>query len=133
MKLNNKLLIAHATKLAVFKRVSHDVKVGEVACVLLTASENLYTGINIQACCGLGFCAEYSAIAKMITAGETLVKIMVAVDDEGTILSPCGRCREFFFQINPNNVNMDVILAPNKTIKLEKLLPYNWQKLKKKK
>jgi len=43
------------------------------------------------------------------------------------IISPCGRCREFIRQIHPDNVNTEVILDTDKTVKLVELLPrHDW-------
>jgi cytidine deaminase len=42
----------------------------------------------------MGFCAEHAAIASMLTAGESKIMTIVAVNCEGAILPPCGRCRE---------------------------------------
>ena len=44
------------------------------------------------------------------------------------ILPPCGRCREFMYQINSDNLEADVIIGENKVIKLKKLLPHTWDK-----
>ena len=39
---------------------------------LETASGNVYTGINLDLACGIGFCAEHSAVAEMLKARETV-------------------------------------------------------------
>ncbi|MCU9602113.1 hypothetical protein OEV75_13000 [Caldibacillus kokeshiiformis] len=49
--------------------------------------------------CSIGFCAEHSAITAMVTAGERKIAKIVAVYEDGSILPPCGRCREFISQI----------------------------------
>jgi cytidine deaminase len=78
---------------------------------------------------GTGFCAEHSAIAAMVTAGEYRIKRIVAVckDDAGAtyVLPPCGRCRELMRQIDPANLDADVVLAADKAVKLRELLPYH--------
>jgi cytidine deaminase len=81
----------------------------------------------------MGFCAEHNAIGAMITAGEYKIKKIVAVwkDKENNIfiMSPCGRCREFMRQIDDENLETDVILEKDRTVKLKDLLPYyNWCK-----
>jgi len=115
------------------KSVLHPQKVGsylvgDVGCALLTDKNNIYLGVCIDSGSGMGFCAEHSAIAAMVTAGEYKIKKIVAVwqDDTGTyILSPCGRCREFIRQIDKDNLDTEVILATNKIVKLAELLPYH--------
>ena len=48
---------------------------------------------------------------------------------EAYVFSPCGRCREFMYQINNKNLNTKVILDKNKAVKLKELLPYaGWSK-----
>ena len=97
--------------------------VGDVACALVTDKGNVYLGVSIDACCGIGFCAEHSAIAAMVTHGERVIKKIVAVGKDGMPLSPCGRCREFMHQIHEENSEADVIVGKNKSVKLKDLLP----------
>src|ERR1700675_1089263 len=85
-------------------RVVGDRLFGDVASTLITDKGNVYSGVCIDTGSGTGFCAEHSAIAAMVTAGEYKIKSIVAVwrDDKGVtyILPPCGRCREFVRQID---------------------------------
>jgi cytidine deaminase len=74
----------------------------------------------------MGFCAEHSAIAAMITNGEHRIEKIVAVSEKGIPVPPCGRCREFIHQIHEKNLDTKVILGKNKMMKLSKLLPYRW-------
>jgi cytidine deaminase len=97
--------------------------VGDVACALVTDKGNVYLGVSIDACCGIGFCAEHSAIAAMVTHGEQVIKKIVAVGKDGMPMSPCGRCREFMRQIHEENSEADVIVGKNKSVKLKDLLP----------
>ncbi len=39
------------------------------------------------------------AAAAMLTAGESQIVKMVAINKRGNILPPCGRCREFIIQL----------------------------------
>ena len=109
--------------------------VGDVGCALVTDRGNFYLGVCIDLGSGIGFCAEHSAIAAMVTAGEYRIKKIVAVwqDEESThILAPCGRCRELIYQIDPSNLETEIILDQNKILKLAEILPYSdwFQKLK---
>lgn len=103
--------------------------VGDVGCALVTDKGNVYLGVCIDASCGIGFCAEHSAIAAMVTAGEFKIKKIVAVWKDGkgkiTVLPPCGRCREFIRQIHKDNLQTEVILKENKILTLAELLPYH--------
>jgi cytidine deaminase len=104
-----------------------DHLIGDVGCALATDKSNVYVGVCLDLPSGLGFCAEASAIAAMITAGEQRIAQMVAVwkDENGVvyILSPCGRCREFIAQIHSANMETQVILASDRAIPLRDLLP----------
>jgi cytidine deaminase len=105
-----------------------DGHIGDVGCALVTDRGNVYLGVCIDVGSGIGFCAEHSAIAAMVTAGEYRIKKIVAVwqDGEDTyILSPCGRCREFIRQVDEGNVETDVILDHDRVVQLIELLPYS--------
>lgn len=96
-----------------------------VGAALLTDKGNVYLGVCMDVACGIGFCAEHSAIAAMITAGEHRIEKIVAVWRDGSILPPCGRCREFIHQIDEANWDTQVIVAKDKTVTLRELLPYS--------
>ena len=49
-------------------------------------------------------------MAAMITGGESRIESIVAVDWDGSILSPCGRCRELVVQVDDGNAETRVIL-----------------------
>ena len=67
----------------------------------------------------------------MVTAGEYQIARIVAVwrDEQGRlyVLPPCGRCREFIHQIDPANLNTEVILGLDRSALLRDLLPaWEW-------
>jgi cytidine deaminase len=102
---------------------------GDVGCALRAESGNTYVGVCIDTASGTGFCAEHSAIAAMVTAGELRIDSIVAVwkDEHGAtyVLPPCGRCREFIRQVSEQNLDTDVVLDIDEVVKLRELLPYN--------
>lgn len=107
------------------RSLSFENSAGGVACALLSSSGALYYGVCIDIGSGIGFCAEHSAIAAMITAGETSIARIVAVWESGVVLPPCGRCREFMHQIDKTNLeNTQVILSKERSVKLKELLPH---------
>lgn len=125
-ELTNLEMIEQAKTVLRPRRLAGDNAAGDVACALLSASGNLYFGVCIDINSGIGFCAEHSAIAAMITAGESSISRIVAVSGD-VVLPPCGRCREFIYQIDHINlVNTDVILGPDHAVKLKELLPHPW-------
>lgn len=131
-EITNDTLIEQAASVVNPKKVG-DYLIGDVGCALLTDTNHVYCGVCIDVGSGIGFCAEHSAIAAMITAGEYRIQKIVAVwkDEDGVlhILSPCGRCREFIRQIHPDNIETIVILDRDKVLTLAELLPYHtWYK-----
>lgn len=119
-------LILHAKEVLGSRQIAKNAWVGSVAAALLSEKGNIYVGVCIDVCAGMGFCAEHSAIAAMITAGESKIKKIVAVGKNG-IYPPCGRCREFINQIDDDNINTEVMVSSDKVIKLKDLLPYMWE------
>ncbi|MFA5308105.1 MAG: cytidine deaminase [Dehalococcoidales bacterium] len=105
---------------------SKQVESGSVGAALLTKDGNVYTGVCIDTASSLGFCAEHSAIAEMLKHHESEIVMVAAVDTEGRPGTPCGRCREFLYQLNKANEDTKIILGPDKTITLKELLPMHW-------
>ncbi|MBN1261439.1 MAG: cytidine deaminase [Anaerolineae bacterium] len=128
--LSNREMIEQAKTVLHPRVLSNDNTAGDVACALLSASGNLYLGVCIDIGSGIGFCAEHSAIAAMITAGESRIAKIVAVWGEDTILPPCGRCRELMYQIDKENFTQtEVILGEQHTVKLQTLLPHPYDEV----
>ena len=123
-------LILKATEVLNPRQLSSAAEAGSVAAALLTDSGQIYTGICIETKCSMGFCAEHAAAAAMITAGESHVVKMVAINKRGNVLPPCGRCREFISQLNDKNIEADVLITRKKSMKLKELLPYDWREAK---
>ncbi|KKR05947.1 MAG: CMP/dCMP deaminase zinc-binding protein [Parcubacteria group bacterium GW2011_GWC2_39_14] len=124
--ITNEALINKALSIIKPHKVKHDFITSDCGCALVTDKGNIYRGVSIDTCSSMGFCAEHSAIAAMITAGEYKIKKIVAVLDDGMVVPPCGRCREFMYQINGDNLETDVIINKDKVVKLKELLPYTW-------
>ncbi len=99
---------------------------GSVGAALITKEGNIYTGICLVLACGLGFCAEASAVAEMLKHRETEIEKIVAVTDDGKIIPPCGRCRELLVQVNRSNLKTKVILSKEEEVFLSDLLPHTW-------
>ncbi|HLD17722.1 MAG TPA: cytidine deaminase [Patescibacteria group bacterium] len=107
---------------------------GDVGAALITDKGSVYTGVCLDTS-GIGFCAEQSAIAAMVTAGEAKVQKIVATwkDENGDVfvISPCGHCREFMCQTNDGKMDIEVILSKEKTVMLSELLPCrdSWERI----
>jgi cytidine deaminase len=122
---NDDELIARARAALNPRRLSPMVEAGGVACALVTGAGNVFLGVCIDAPSGIGFCAEHSAISSMITSGESRIVSIVAVNWDGALLAPCGRCREFIRQVHPQNGATRVLLPRGVKI-VDELLPDFW-------
>ena len=66
-----------------------------VGAAILTSSGNIYTGCNVEnAAYPQGLCAEASAIAKMIDAGDKEISQVCVHASEQSDVAPCGGCRQ---------------------------------------
>lgn len=101
---------------------------GSVASALLSADGNIYTGVCIDTPASMGFCAEHAAIATMITAGESQIVKIVSVYKDGSIISPCGRCREFISKVHDENYKCEVMIDEETIVTIKELLPMQWEK-----
>ena len=110
------------------RKLSSLADAGGVASALVTEQGNVYVGVCIDTSSSMGFCAEHNAIGNMVTSGESKIVTIVAVNWEGRILPPCGRCREFIYQMNPANAETRVLLSGDRVSTIEQLLPDHWAK-----
>ncbi len=110
------------------RRLSRDAEAGGVGAALLAKSGKVYSGVCIDTACSMGFCAEHAAAAALITAGESRILKMIAVDWDGCILPPCGRCREFISQLHDDNLAAEVMVSEGVVVTLRELLPYDWRR-----
>ncbi|HQY91757.1 cytidine deaminase [Caldilinea sp.] len=111
------------------RRLSAEAEAGGVGAALLSDRGAVYVGVCIDTACSMGFCAEHAAAAAMVTAGENCVRKMVAVNWDGRILPPCGRCREFISQLHDDNLDAEVLVAEGVVLSLRALLPHDWRKV----
>lgn len=128
--MSNEELISRAASVLRPHITADGRRFGDVAATLVTDRGSVFSGVCIDTGSGTGFCAEHSAIAAMVTAGEYRIAKIVAVwgderDGRLYVLPPCGRCREFIRQIDEANLDTDVVLGKAKALKLRELLPYH--------
>lgn len=119
-------LIKRAKEVAIPKNLSPSVDVASVGAAIVTDKGNIYVGVCIDIACGIGFCAEHGAIGSMVTNGESKIVTVVAVDSSGAILPPCGRCREFIYQLDSQNPDTRVLMPYNGVSTIKQLLPEHW-------
>ncbi|MBO0858153.1 MAG: cytidine deaminase [Chloracidobacterium sp.] len=117
-------IISGAARLARPIMPSKECSAATVASAIISGMGNTYTGVNLDFECGIGFCAEHSAVAEMLKNRESKISVIVAVNDRGEVLPPCGRCREMMWQLDPSNREALVVLADDWALPLRELLPY---------
>lgn len=108
------------------RRLSRVAEAAGVGAAILTDKGHVYVGVNMDLSCGIGFCAEHAAAAAMVTAGESRIVKTVAVNWDGKVMPPCGRCRELMAQLHDENWNAQVMVAEGEVLPLRALLPYDW-------
>lgn len=122
-------LIAAARALVGEMKLGKGASAGSVGAAIRTMQGDVFTGICIDLECGLGFCAEVSAITQMLAHRQSQIDTVVAVTRD-KILPPCGRCRETMAQIDPRNLDCKVIIGEGQTVPLRELLPHPWLSLR---
>lgn len=56
-------------------------------------------GCNVEnSSYGLSLCAECALVGQLHLSGGGRLVALVAVDGDGTVLSPCGRCRQLLME-----------------------------------
>lgn len=107
-----------------------------VVCALEAENGEIFTGFCIESCCGVvNLCAERVAAVNMyVNSGQTKIKRLIAFRDKppysGGSGMPCGACREFLYQLNEENENVEIMIDYEKreTITLKELMPNWWGK-----
>lgn len=69
----------------------------------------------------------HAAADAMLTAGENIIKKVIAVDCEGNIKPPCVRCWEFMSQLADENAEAEVMVNEDTVVRLRDLLPFSWR------
>lgn len=98
-----------------------------VGAALLTRRGTIFTGANVEnAAYPAGLCAEASAIAAMITAGEREVVEIVIVADSADPVMPCGSCRQRLFEFAGRgmSVHSASLMGVRRSLSLAELLPH---------
>jgi cytidine deaminase len=73
----------------------------KVASCIYTDRGNLYTGVNIEnTSYSLTLCAEATAIANMVSAGEQRIQKILIIAANEALCSPCGACRQRIFEFS---------------------------------
>jgi len=87
-----------------------------VACVIRSKSNAIYTGVNVEnVAFPLGCCAEQSALAAMVTAGEREIEEVLILGDKKDFCRPCGGCRQLLKEFANNDCIVTIVTPEEKT------------------
>ena len=93
-------------------------------------SGKIYEGINIEnAAYSPTLCAERSALAGAISAGEREIDIII-INGDSEYTYPCGVCRQFIREFADKDTKIIIAKDENsyKTYTIDELLPYSFSK-----
>ena len=100
-----------------------------VAAIIKGASGAIYSGVNVEnAAYPQGWCAEASAIAAMVSSGETEIFELAVMAKSDEICTPCGGCRQKIREFASQDLKI-FCFGPNglkATYTLGELLPYSF-------
>lgn len=73
-----------------------------VGAALVTQDGTVFGGANVEnASYGLAICAERSAAVAAVSAGHREFRAIAIAGPEATVTAPCGACRQFLNEFNP--------------------------------
>ena len=100
-----------------------------VGAALRADSGAIYAGCNIEnSSYPEGWCAETSAIAAMVMAGEKRIREVAVAGEGASLVTPCGGCRQRLREFAGEQVPVH-ICGPEglrKTVTLGELLPLSF-------
>ena len=92
-----------------------------VGAAALTTDGRLVTGCNVEnAGYGVTLCAECGLISQLIATGGGRLAALCCVDASGTVIMPCGRCRQLLWEHGGPDLQ---VLTPNGPQAICDLLP----------
>lgn len=95
-----------------------------VGAALVTEDGTVFGGANVEnASFGLAICAERTAAVSAVAAGHRSFRAIAIAGPETTVTAPCGACRQFLNEFNPQ---LEVAYTtPNgvRVTTLDRLLP----------
>ena len=75
----------------------------KIGAALRTKNGKTFAAVHIDAGVGrIAVCAEAIAIGMAASAGDTDIDLIVAVNSQGDVVSPCGMCRELISDYAPH-------------------------------
>lgn len=70
-----------------------------VGAAAITDDGRYVVGCNVEnVSYGLGICAEVALVAQLVTGGSSRLVAVSVCDSRGSVLMPCGRCRQVLYE-----------------------------------
>jgi len=92
-----------------------------VGAAALVNDGRLITGCNVEnASYGISLCAECGLVSQLHDSGGGRLVAVTAMHSDGTVLAPCGRCRQLLLEAGGNELMVDGASGPRS---LSELLP----------
>ncbi|MDP9067578.1 MAG: cytidine deaminase [Actinomycetota bacterium] len=92
-----------------------------VGAAALVDDGRLITGCNVEnASYGISLCAECGVVSQLHNSGGGRLVAVSAMHADGTILAPCGRCRQLLLEAGGSDLMVDGASGPRP---LSELLP----------
>ena len=100
-----------------------------VGAALRAASGAIYSGCNVEnAAYPEGWCAEASAIAAMVMAGERRILEAAVIGPGAALCTPCGGCRQRLREFADASLPIHILgpEGPRRSVTLGQLLPLSF-------
>ena len=96
-----------------------------VGAALLAASGRVYGGVNVEnASYPVGICAERTAVAAAITAGEHDFEALAVIADSPAPCAPCGMCRQMLMEFPLKRIILANTAGATRVLTPAELLPH---------
>ena len=96
-----------------------------VGAALLAKSGRVYGGVNVEnASYPVGICAERTAIAAAVTAGEREFEALAVIADSLEPCAPCGMCRQVLVEFPIARVILANTAGDLRVLTPAELLPF---------
>lgn len=100
-----------------------------VGVCIQTPDGTLFSGCNVEnASYSLTLCAEASAIARMVSAGQQQIKQVIVMGTGTELCAPCGACRQLLREFAAQDVLVHICdeNSIRKTMTMGELLPVSF-------
>ncbi|MDI5986929.1 cytidine deaminase [Halomonas sp. M4R5S39] len=97
-----------------------------VGALVESDSGTRYAGANVEVAHYKGLCAEASAIAAMVSAGERHLRAVYVIGPGAHLCAPCGDCRQRIREFADDDTRIHVVDAGGRLLRryrMDELLP----------